>query len=68
MNNQIRNSDKLSIGLTILSNALPPIGFYLSYRYRKAFPGKSRTALINAVIGIPVVLIGGYVLQTYVFN
>lgn len=68
MNNQINNSDKLPVSLTILSNALPPIGFYLSYKYRKAFPKKSRTALINAIIGIPIGVIGGYVMQTYIFN
>ncbi|WP_057939833.1 hypothetical protein [Algoriphagus resistens] len=68
MNRQITPKDKLSIGLTILSNALPPVGFYLSYRYRTEFPKKSRAALINAIIGIPIGLIGGYLLQTYVFN
>lgn len=68
MNKQIATNDKLPIGLTILSNALPPIGFYLSYRYRTEFPMKSRAALINAIIGIPIGLIGGYLLQTYVFN
>lgn len=56
------------MGLTILSNALPPVGFYLYYRFRKAFPKKARTALINAILGIPIGLIGGYVLQTYVMN
>jgi hypothetical protein len=66
--NTIKNNDKLPFGLIILSNALPPIGFYLSYRYRTAFPKKSRTALINAIIGIPIAIIGGYLLQTYFFN
>lgn len=64
--NTIQKNDKLPIGLTILSNALPPFGFYLYYRFRKAFPKKARTALINAILGIPIGLIGGYVLQTYV--
>lgn len=68
MNNQMKNNDKLPLGLTVLSNALPPVGFYLGYRYRKAFPKKSRTAFINAIIGIPIGFIGGYVLQTYIFN
>lgn len=66
--NTIQNNDKLPMGLTILSNALPPVGFYLYYRFRKAFPKKARTALINAILGIPIGLIGGYVLQTYVLN
>jgi hypothetical protein len=63
-----KNNDKLPIGLTILSNALPPVGFYLYYRFRKAFPKKAQTALINAIIGIPIGVIGGYILQTYVLK
>jgi hypothetical protein len=66
--NMIQNNDKLPIGLTILSNALPPVGFYLYYRLRKAFPKKAQTALINAILGIPIGLIGGYLLQTYVLK
>jgi hypothetical protein len=64
----IQSNDKLPMGLTILSNALPPVGFYLYYRFRKAFPKKARTALVNAMLGIPIGLIGGYVLQTYLLN
>jgi hypothetical protein len=66
--NTIQKNDKLPLGLTILSNALPPVGFYLYYRFREAFPKKARTALINAVLGIPIGLIGGYILQTYLLN
>lgn len=67
MNNQAQNNDKLPMGLTMLSNALPPVGFYLYYRFRKASPRKARTALFNGVLGIPIGIIGGYLLQTYVF-
>jgi len=66
--NTIQNKDKLPMGLTILSNALPPLGFYLYYKFRKVFPKKARTALINAILGIPIGLIGGYVLQTFILN
>ncbi len=68
MNKQITINDKLPFGLMVLSNALPPLGFYLSYRYRGKFPKKSRTALINALLGIPIGAIGGYLIQTYIFN
>lgn len=66
--NTIQNKNKLPMGLTILSNALPPVGFYLYYKFRKVFPKKARTALINAILGIPIGLIGGYVLQTFILN
>lgn len=66
--NTIQNNDKLPMGLTILSNALPPVGFYLYYRFKEAFPKKAPTALINAILGIPIGLVGGYVLQTYILN
>lgn len=56
--NKIQKNDKLPLGLTILSNALPPVGFYLYYRFREAFPKKARTALINAILGIPIGLFG----------
>jgi hypothetical protein len=65
MNKQIIN-DKLPFGLTILSNILPPIGFYLNHKYKNEFPKKARTALVNAIVGIPIGLIGGYLLQTYI--
>lgn len=65
--NSIQNNDKLPTGLMILSNALPPVGFYLYYRFRNTFPKKAKTALINAILGIPIGLIGGYLLQTYIF-
>ncbi len=68
MKKQTENNEKLSFGLMILSNALPPIGFYLSYRYRNEFPNKSRVALMNAIIGIPIALIGGYLFQTFILN
>ncbi|WP_343634011.1 hypothetical protein [Fluviicola sp.] len=64
MNKPLKHPEKLPIGLMILSNAVPPIGFYLSYKYRKEFPGKARTAFMNALIGIPLGLIGGYLVQT----
>lgn len=67
MNKQIKHTEKLPLGLMILSNTVPPIGFYLSYRYRREFPKKARTAFINAMMGIPIGLIGGYLLQTYLF-
>lgn len=66
--NTIQNNDKLPMGLIMLSNALPPVGFYLYYRFRKAFPKKARAALINAIIGIPMGMIGGYLLQTYILQ
>ncbi len=68
MNKQTEKNEKLSLGLMMLCNALPPIGFYLSYRYRNEYPKKSRIALINAIIGIPIGLIGGYLIQTYILN
>ena len=66
--NTIQNNDKLPMRLMMLSNALPPVGFYLYYRFRKAFPKKARTALINGILGIPIGMMGGYLLQTYIFN
>jgi hypothetical protein len=67
MNKQIKNNDQLPIGLTILSNAFPPIGFFLYFRHRNQSPNKARKALLNAFIGIPIALALGYVMNTYLF-
>ncbi len=56
------------MGLIMLSNALPPAGFYLYCRLRKVFPIKARTDLINASIDMPIGIIGGYLLQTIIFS
>jgi hypothetical protein len=68
MNKQIINKDKLSLGLTILSNALPPVGFYLYFKHRNQFPKKARKALLNGIIGIPIGIIGGYIFQNYILK
>lgn len=65
MNN---NNEKLTALWTILSNALPPIGFFLYFKYRSQFPKKARTALINGIIGIPIAIVGGYIFQNYILN
>ena len=43
--NIIPNNDKLPISLTILSNALPPVGFYLFTDLEKHFPKKHERRL-----------------------
>ena len=66
MNNNI--NDRLSTLWTILSNALPPIGFFLYFKYRNQYPKKAKTALINGFIGIPIAIIGGYLFQNYILK
>ena len=67
MENNIK-VDKLSKGQTMISNALPPVGFFLYFRYRKNYPQKARKALINAIIGVPIAIIGGYIFQNYILK
>lgn len=67
-NTKSNNIDKLSTFLSIVSNAIPPVGIYLYFKYRKDFPNKADKTLTNALIGIPIGLIGGYILQNYVFK
>lgn len=63
----IHSNDKLSFVWVILSNALPPIGFILYFKHRHQYPKKASTALINGLVGIPIGVIGGYILQNYIF-
>jgi hypothetical protein len=62
------NTDTLSRLWTIVSNAIPPIGFFLYFRHRNQYPGKAKRALTSAVTGIPPALIASYVMNTYILN
>jgi len=62
------HKDHLSMFWFILSNALPPIGFYLYFRHRKAHPNKAKKALTSAMIGVPIAILGGYIMNTFVLN
>ena len=62
------NKDHLSRFWVILSNAVPPVGFFLYFKYRAQFPYKAAGALKSAVAGVPIALIAGYLLNTYILN
>jgi hypothetical protein len=62
------NTDNLSRFWFVVSNAVPPIGFYLYFRHRKAHPNKARKALTSAMIGVPIAILGGYIMNTFVLN
>lgn len=63
-----KNSDELSKPWFILSNIVPPIGFFLYFKHKKQFPNKAKRALIGAIIGIPVGLVMKHLTETYIFN
>jgi hypothetical protein len=62
------NKDNLSRLWFVVSNALPPVGFFLYFRHRNAYPNKAKRALISALIGVPIAIIGGYIMNTFVLN
>lgn len=62
------HKDELPRLWSIISNAIPPIGFFLYFKHRKQFPNKAKRALTSAVIGVPIALIAGYIINTYVLN
>jgi hypothetical protein len=59
------NKDNLSGFWLVVSNALPPIGLFLYFTHRKTHPGKAKSALRSAMIGVPVAILGGYVMNTF---
>ncbi|SEK65006.1 hypothetical protein [Parapedobacter koreensis] len=67
MNNE-NNKDGLSRRWFIRSNAVPPIGFLLYFKHRQQYPNKAKSALTSAIIGIPMALIAGYIMNTYILN
>ena len=62
------NKDNLSRLWFVVSNALPPVGFFLYFRHRNAYPNKAKRALISAIIGVPIAIIGGYIMNTFILN
>jgi len=62
------NKDNLSRLWFVISNTVPPIGFFLYFRHRKAYPNKAKRALISAMIGVPIAILGGYIMNTFVLN
>lgn len=62
------NKDELSRFWFILSNAVPPIGFFLYFKHRQQYPNKAKSALKSAIIGVPIALIAGHIMNTYILN
>ncbi|MBK1439135.1 hypothetical protein JHJ32_03980 [Parapedobacter sp. ISTM3] len=60
--------DDLSRFWFALSNAIPPIGFFLYFRHRNQFPNKARKALASALIGVPIALVAGYIIDAYILH
>jgi len=42
--------------------------FFLYFRHRKAHSNKAKRALISAVIGVPIAIPGGYIINTFFLN
>jgi len=62
------NTDQLKKHWFILSNIIPPIGFFLYFKHRKRYPNKANSALIGAIIGVPVGIIMKYIMDTFIFR
>lgn len=60
------NRDELSRFWFVLSNAIPPIGFFLYFKHRNQYPKKARRALMSAAIGVPIALSGGYIFNNFI--
>lgn len=58
----------LSITWFMLSNALPPIGFFLYLKHRNQSPEKANRALWAGLAGIPIGIAAGYLFNTYIFQ
>ncbi|WP_153799032.1 hypothetical protein [Foetidibacter luteolus] len=62
------NKDTLSAFWFVISNAVRPIGFFLYFRHRKTHPNKAKRALTSAMIGVPIAILGGYIMNTFILN
>ncbi|QSW90153.1 hypothetical protein J0383_04875 [Flavobacterium endoglycinae] len=61
-------NDTLSKFWFIVSNAVPPIGFFLFFRHRSQYPNKARRALTSGLIGVPIAILMGYIINTYILK
>ena len=62
---QTKHQDKLPALWLMVSNMVPPVGFFLYFKYKKHYPVKAKGALVNALIGIPIAAGGGYLVKTF---
>lgn len=60
--------DELSRLWFMVSNAVPPIGFFLYFRHRRQFPNKARKALTSAAIGVPIAMVFSYLFNNYLLK
>lgn len=65
---ETKNNDTLSRFWFIVSNVVPPIGFFLFFRHRSQYPNKARRALTSAIIGVPIAMAMGYIMNTYILK
>jgi len=62
------STDRLSNFWFIISQMLPPIGFFLYLKYKNQFPNKAKKALTGAIVGIPVGMVMGYLFNNYIIS
>ncbi|UOE50880.1 hypothetical protein MTO98_07290 [Mucilaginibacter sp. SMC90] len=62
------HNDSLSMFWFVVSNTMPPVGFFLYFKHRKQSPNKAKRALTSAMIGIPLASIMGYIINTYILK
>jgi len=62
------SNDDLSRFWLAVSNAAPPVGFFLYFRHRSQYPNKAKKALVSALIGIPIAILAGYIMNTYILG
>lgn len=62
------NKDHLSRFWFVISNAFPPLGFFLYFRHRKAHPNKAKRALISEMTGVPIAMLAGYTMNTFILK
>lgn len=65
---KINTKDTLPNRWFMLSNMLPPAGFFLHFKYRKQSPNKARKALAGAVAGILMAIVMGFMLNTFILK
>ena len=62
------HNDELSRYWFMVCNAMPPVGFFLYFKHRKQYPNKAKRALTSALIGVPLALVMGYIINAHILK
>lgn len=60
--------DELSRSWFMVGNAMSPIGLFLYFKHGKQYRNRVKKALTSAMIGVPMALVMGYMINAHLLK